>query len=355
MSAQQATKEIIPPPGSIAWYQIQNEVVKLKFELTIHQFAFLKTFENWRDYHSSTEFVHENITRSRLILRLFNEGYNIKVNLEMPYPNTTLDSPVRVKFSVSNENREKISTRQLHLAQCTKLPFCVYEIAKKSLVQSECFVNGKVTILFEIEKNPVRSDKSSTVANSDEEPISNSDQLVAQLAGLFEDLKFSDIAFNVRGRQFKAHKNILAARSNIFAAMFDHPIKENLTNQIEVEDVEPDVFQEMLRFIYTGKVSESTMQKMPFEVFAVADKYLLNQLKMECEPHIIHRMTAENCLELLLNTHEHHPAFYLKKYAVDYFRYFSSEVMATEDWEKAKKDDPEKCFSVLKDLVKSLN
>jgi speckle-type POZ protein len=101
--------------------------------------------------------------------------------------------------------------------------------------------------------------------------------------------------------------------------MFDHPTKENLTHQIEVEDVEPDVFNEILCFIYTGKVSESKMEKMSFEIIRVADEYMLEQLKIKCEPHIIH--TAKNCLELLLNTHEHHPAFYLRKYAVDYFRY----------------------------------
>ncbi|EFX84061.1 hypothetical protein DAPPUDRAFT_23177, partial [Daphnia pulex] len=171
---------------------------------------------------------------------------------------------------------------------------------------------------------------------------------------LFEDLKFSDIVFNVRGRQFKAHKNILATRSKFFNAMFEHPTKENLTNLIEVEDVEPAVFHEILRFIYTGKVSESTMGKMCVGILAATDKYLLDQLKMECETHIIHRMSVENCLELLLNTHEHHPAFHLRQYAVEFFRNFSSKVMATKDWEKAKKDDPEKCFSVLQDLVKSL-
>ncbi|XP_046455346.1 speckle-type POZ protein-like [Daphnia pulex] len=352
----QANKEILPTPGSIAWCQTQNEVVQLKFEWTIHQLAFLKTFEKWGDYYSS-QFFHEKTPESKWTLRLSDEGANIKISLEMPYPNQ-LANPVRVKIAISNRKREQIFPQQQCLPQYTKLPCCVFQIAKKSLVESRCFVNGKLTIYCEIEsfvlKNPVLSGKSSTVANLDEKPFGNSDQLVAQLTGLFGDLKFSDIAFNVRGRQFKAHKSILASRSKFFTAMFEHPTQENLTNQVEVEDVEPDVFNEILRFIYTGKVSESTMENMPFEIFAVADKYLLDQLKIECETHIIHRMSVENCLELLLNTHEHHPAFHLRQYAVEFFRNFSSEVMATRDWEKAKKDNPEKCFSVLQDLVKSL-
>ena len=68
-------------------------------------------------------------------------------------------------------------------------------------------------------------------------------------------MQFSDVNLNIRGREFPAHKNILAARSEVFAAMFQHPTKEKLSNQIEIEDIEPEVFQELLRFIYTGRVS----------------------------------------------------------------------------------------------------
>jgi speckle-type POZ protein len=135
--------------------------------------------------------------------------------------------------------------------------------------------------------------------------------------------------------------------------MFEHPTKENLTNQIEVEDVEPDVFHEILRFIYTGRLSESTMGKMSAGILAAADKYLLEQLKIECETQFIHRMSAKNFLELLVITDEHHPAFHLKKYAVEFFRRFSGEVMATDEWEKAEQSHPEQCFKMLKELVKS--
>ncbi len=166
-------------------------------------------------------------------------------------------------------------------------------------------------------------------------------------------MKFSDVIFNVRGRQFQAHKSILATRSKYFAAMFEHPTKENLTNQIEVEDVEPAVFHEILRFIYTGKVLESKMAEMSAGILAVADKYLLDQLKMKSKTQLTNRMSAENCLELLLITDEHHPAFYLRRYAVEFFRQFSAEVMATDEWEKAEQDHPEQFIRMLKELVKS--
>jgi speckle-type POZ protein len=96
------------------------------------------------------------------------------------------------------------------------------------------------------------------------------------------------------------------------------------------------------------------MGKMSAGILAAADKYLLEQLKIECETQLIHRMSAENCLELLLITDEHHPAFHLRKYAVKFFRQFSGEVTATDEWEKAKQQDLEQFNSMLMDLVKSL-
>jgi speckle-type POZ protein len=103
--------------------------------------------------------------------------------------------------------------------------------------------------------------------------------------------------------------------------MFNHPTKENLSNQIEIDDVDPDVFHEILRFIYTGRVSLSAMRKMSVGILAVADKYLLDQLKRECEYILTSRLNTPNCVQLLL-TDKHHSAFYLRKFAVDFLEEF---------------------------------
>jgi speckle-type POZ protein len=94
--------------------------------------------------------------------------------------------------------------------------------------------------------------------------------------------------------------------------------------------------------------------KMPCEILKVTGKYMLDQLKMECETQFIDRISAENCVELLFFTEENHPAFYLKKYAFAFLRKLSSKVMATEAWEKAERDHPKLCMTMLKNVVKTL-
>ncbi|XP_046658082.1 speckle-type POZ protein B-like [Daphnia pulicaria] len=121
--------------------------------------------------------------------------------------------------------------------------------------------------------------------------------------------------------------------------MFQHPTKEMQTSELEVEDVNPDVFQEVLRYLYTGLTRSTTMDVMAPGRFAAADKYLLEILKIRCETHLIRQMSAMNCLDLLTLT-TYHPAEYLKKFAIEYFRSYPNEVVGTHNWKKLKEENP---------------
>jgi speckle-type POZ protein len=88
---------------------------------------------------------------------------------------------------------------------------------------------------------------------------------------------------------------------------------------VEIEDIDPDVFQELLRYMYTGSPQSTAMDVMAPGILAAANKYMLDQLKTRCETHLIRQMSAKNCLDLLTLT-THHPAEHLKKFAIDYFR-----------------------------------
>ncbi len=89
-------------------------------------------------------------------------------------------------------------------------------------------------------------------------------------------------------------------------------------------------------------------------ILAVADKYLLDPLKEQCESQLTNRLSMESCLQLLLLTDKHHPAFYLRESAVYFFRDYSVEVMATDSWKMAKKEHPEQCFGILEDSMLEL-
>ncbi|KAL9700587.1 hypothetical protein quinque_004028 [Culex quinquefasciatus] len=84
-----------------------------------------------------------------------------------------------------------------------------------------------------------------------------SSSLSQDLETLVGDEQFGDVTMVVCGEKQLAHRNILAARSPVFAAMFSHPLKESVENCVVVEDVEPTVFKALLRYIYTDKALKS--------------------------------------------------------------------------------------------------
>jgi speckle-type POZ protein len=166
-------------------------------------------------------------------------------------------------------------------------------------------------------------------------------------------MKFSDVIFNIGTRQFPAHKSILASRSEVFEAMFTHSTKEKLTNRIDIEDIEPEVFQELLHFIYTGRLSTTTMDTLAVGLLIAADKYLLIVLKNECENYLLRKMSPENCVELILRDDLFNPPENLEKVlkeAAKRFQLLPGDVMATAKWEKMEKENPQMLFKIQKIL-----
>lgn len=53
----------------------------------------------------------------------------------------------------------------------------------------------------------------------------------------------SDIIFEIKGETFKAHKQILAARSPVFQAQFFGPIGNPNLHKVVVKDIAPPVFK----------------------------------------------------------------------------------------------------------------
>lgn len=77
--------------------------------------------------------------------------------------------------------------------------------------------------------------------------------LAGSFASLLESQVLSDITFVVQGFHFKAHRAILATRSEYFDAMFSGGFMESKKDEFEVLDVSSEVFENLLIYIYTNQ------------------------------------------------------------------------------------------------------
>jgi speckle-type POZ protein len=323
------------------WFRSDYKLVKAKFEWNV-QVPFLQiSNRSTGETLKSPLFPTPEIPNRKWALEVLDKKTEIAILVSQYDSDIEIENfgqPFLVKMSILNKSGTKVLQQMFSSAQMFSWTYYMKEkfnLSKEQIIQSDCQQSdGSLTFCWKIFTH---------VKNESADPavlaIDCGGGLSSQFEELFDDMSLSDVILNVRGREFPAHKLILSARSKYFAAMFKHPMKEQSTNQIKMEDIDPDVFQALLRFIYTGRVRTATMETMAANLFIAADKYLLNELKNECENYFRHHMSPDNCVVLVFHGDLVNPSEPLKK-AAKFLRCFPNEVMATERWKKMKQENP---------------
>ncbi|XP_024037145.1 ARM REPEAT PROTEIN INTERACTING WITH ABF2 isoform X3 [Citrus clementina] len=124
------------------------------------------------------------------------------------------------------------------------------------------------------------ANKATTLSSVDAAPPSPTPQVY--LGDQFvNNATLSDVTFLVEGRRFYAHRICLLASSDAFRAMFDGGYREKDARDIEIPNIRWEVFELMMRFIYTGSVDVTL--DIAQDLLRAADQYLLEGLKRLCE------------------------------------------------------------------------
>ncbi|CAG7911372.1 unnamed protein product [Brassica rapa] len=133
--------------------------------------------------------------------------------------------------------------------------------------------------------------KATSFAPEDSAPSSPT-QRVFLGAEFVNNPTLSDVTFLVDGKQFYAHKICLVASSDIFRAMFDGLYKERNAQNVEIPNITWEVFELMMRFIYTGRIDIT--KHLAQELLVAADQYLIEGLKRLCEYTIAQDICVDN-------------------------------------------------------------
>ncbi|RDD37731.1 Speckle-type POZ protein B [Trichoplax sp. H2] len=170
---------------------------------------------------------------------------------------------------------------------------------------------------------------------------------------LFKTKKFADVTFNIGKDHLKAHKAILSARSAVFDAMFKHSMEEQHQARcnVDIPDIAADVFEEMIKYIYTGK-EPSRMDDLALEMLAAADKYDLQRLKSLCENSISNNLIVDNAAEVLVIA-DMHNAEILKKNILKFINSYALEIVETEGYKNLLKNHSHLITDAFRTLARS--
>ena len=96
-----------------------------------------------------------------------------------------------------------------------------------------------------------------------------------------------------------------------------------------MEDIDADTFEEMLMFMYSGKVKN--LQEKAAKLLAAGEKYQMMDLKQRCEESLSINLKVDNVLDVLVTAYLHN-ASSLQSLAMKFIAENAKEVSAQKGW-----------------------
>ena len=145
--------------------------------------------------------------------------------------------------------------------------------------------------------------ETTTVTESHSNDIVRCLPISSTIINFLTNQTLADVTLQCQGKKFKAHKVILAAASPVFGAMFKEGTKEHEENIVIIEDIESDVFELFLRYLYSGEVNQ--LDEKHLDLFAAADKYDVQPLREICIRHMSTNISVDNAVDILALAERH--------------------------------------------------
>ncbi|KAA3674297.1 BTB/POZ domain-containing protein 9, partial [Paragonimus westermani] len=123
--------------------------------------------------------------------------------------------------------------------------------------------------------------------------IDHSTDIASSISGLYGNDQFSDVTLVVQGVQFKAHRIILAARSEYFRALLYGGLAESSRSIIHLNDINAVAFKQVLLYIYTGRLNVQQLRTM-LDVLGLAHQYDFQRLESALSTHLTRSLRLSN-------------------------------------------------------------
>ncbi|XP_065085457.1 protein roadkill-like [Ochlerotatus camptorhynchus] len=245
------------------------------------------------------------------------------------------ERPIYAEFSISilgSDGRKMLTKKSVarEFANNVENGFRDYILLTDLLENNELLPDDKLTLFCEVRAHIETQNYNGT--GSGNRPVCftmPSCDLEKRLGSLLHDEKYTDVIIVVGEQKIKAHKNILAVRSAVFAAMFDSDMEESAQNHVTITDLDYEVVEQMLRYMYTGEAPR--LKSMADHLLVAADKYSLDSLRVMCEQALCANLSVDTAVELLALA-DLYNADQLKEHTARFIDNNIAEVRKTAAW-----------------------
>jgi BTB/POZ domain len=114
-----------------------------------------------------------------------------------------------------------------------------------------------------------------------------------------------DVTFNVKGIKMRSHSAVVTS-SPVFAAMIESGKVEDGTKCVDINDTEPEVFEQILRYLYTNEVLK--LRELVLPLLVAADRFQIDSLKEICELLLSLKLNSFTVIHRLIVARKHSAA-----------------------------------------------
>jgi len=166
-------------------------------------------------------------------------------------------------------------------------------------------------------------------------------------------LTTADLNVVVKGRIFPVHAALLIAASPVMAAMLDSAkSEEGRMKVVEISDMEPEVFQQLLCYISTGSAPRMAEEFITEHLFMAADKYQIDRLKAECEKQMGNVLKLDNAMKYLVAAYLH-SAPTLQDASVRFLVERSKELWEVPEWKELSANYSDLFYLICRRIAES--
>lgn len=294
----------------------------------------------------SNTFILESKWKYGLKVIMKTEGDSIFFGIKAQ-PNITPVGLITGRFVVKTNDPQQINTKSYRNICWRKIEgYEWYEFItyRKDLKGDQYNHNGRLLVVFEVDLKLFEEERTEAVVTS-----SATTTQTTRYSHLLETGKYADIKFKVKDKEFNCHRNILASGCDYFEAMFSEKFKESGQPVIEIHDIEPKVFQNILDFIYTSQIPNNFVDNVE-ELLIAADRYGLEELTRYCELHLASQISLDNFVECLIIS-ESCSRTSLKFKVINFIENNLKDVLKCESW----KEFVNKNITVAYQILKTIN
>jgi len=157
------------------------------------------------------------------------------------------------------------------------------------------------------------------------DPADFDELLLSEFKGIMATEEFMDIKIIVDEEEFKAHRFVLAARSEAFREMFrDHPEARHFI----LEDIQPRIFRTILNYLYTGEMPADDDDMKA--IFAAAVDFSIQPLVEFTTDKVWNKINSSNALEILILANTHNCELLKRKAFGEVQKFFKERTLKDE-------------------------